>query len=306
MAGPEALNQDVIWVTVRPMVTQAAGMPTVALAEALAKDWVEFWYQPKIDLRARQIVGVEALARVRHPLHGVMGPAAFLPGAHKISLATLARRALNSALKEGMQLSRMGIKVRFAVNIPFEIIGELPLEDILRKYHAAGEKWPGIILDVPEDELLDNIDELRALSAALIPHGVNFAMDDFGNGISAALKSENRQHADRMVQDIFATLTHLKNEAIAEMKLDRSFIADCGADPRKAAICKLTIDLVHSIGSTAVAVGAEKASDLRALEEMSCDVGQGRLFGEPLSVVDFRNLIRDRIARQAGAPAEAG
>jgi len=301
----EALDQDVVWVTVRPRVIKAPGAPKVALAEALAKDWVEFWYQPKIDLRTRNIIGVETLARVRHPLHGILGPASFLPGAHKKSLATLARRALNAALKEGTQLAAMGIRVRFAVNVPFDVITDLSIRDILRKYHSAGQQWPGIILDVPESELLDNLDELRAISAALAADGVRFAMDDFGQRLSSALDPKNRRSADKMVLDLFATLAHLKNEAIAEMKLDRKFVEDCGIDSQKATLCKLSVDLVHSMGSTAVAVGAQNAKDLRAVEEMDCDIGQGRVFGEALSVTEFRNLIRGRIAAKSGAVRDA-
>ena len=67
-------------------------------------NWIEFWYQPKIDLRRKKLAGAEAFAHARHPLHGVLPPASFMPGADDASLLALAEQALVSALKFGLQL----------------------------------------------------------------------------------------------------------------------------------------------------------------------------------------------------------
>src|SRR5579875_3175341 len=71
----------------------------VALGEALAGNWIEFWFQPKINLRRKQLAGAELVARARHPQHGVVLESAFLPGAADADLLALARRELDSALK---------------------------------------------------------------------------------------------------------------------------------------------------------------------------------------------------------------
>ena len=273
---------------------------TVPLAEALALGWVEFWYQPKIDLRTMRMVGVETLARVRHPVHGILNPGSFLPGAHKSSLSALAQQALITALKEGLQFSKMGISVRFAVNMSLDALMKLPIEVLVRRYRAPKEKWPGLIFDVPESELLNNVAQVREIIADLTPFGINFAIDDFGSCISSALDPQNRGQAQVMLDEILAKLLALKNVSIAEMKLDRAFVKDCGTNARHGAICKVFIDLAHCVGSTAVAIGAESANDIRALQSMNCDVGQGYLFGEPLSKVEFSGLVRNHANKQFG------
>ncbi|MGI8526237.1 MAG: EAL domain-containing protein [Pseudolabrys sp.] len=72
-----------------------------SLAEALSNNWIEFWYQPKIDLRKKQLTGAEAFARARHPQHGIVLPAAFLPEASEADLLKLSELAVASALKGG-------------------------------------------------------------------------------------------------------------------------------------------------------------------------------------------------------------
>ena len=88
-----------------------------SLAEALKNNWVEFWYQPKIDLRRKQLAGAEAFARVCHPEHGVLPPGSFMPGADEASVLTLAEQALVSALQSGLNLSRFGVNLRIAINV---------------------------------------------------------------------------------------------------------------------------------------------------------------------------------------------
>ena len=76
----------------------------IELDEALDNNWIEFWYQPKIDLRKKQLAGAEAYARARHPQHGIVLPGAFMPGAKEASVARLSELALTSALKAGLAL----------------------------------------------------------------------------------------------------------------------------------------------------------------------------------------------------------
>ena len=89
----------------------------VSLREALAQNWIEFWYQPKIDLRKKQLAGVETFARLRHPEWGTMPPGVFMPGADPDSLTQLTECALISSLTTAFKLSQMGINLRLAVNI---------------------------------------------------------------------------------------------------------------------------------------------------------------------------------------------
>src|SRR6478672_834440 len=80
----------------------------VALDEALSNGWIEFWYQPKIDLRKKQLVGVEAFARARHPQDGILMPGAFLPGATEADLIALSELALAHTLKAALNFAKLG------------------------------------------------------------------------------------------------------------------------------------------------------------------------------------------------------
>ena len=103
----------------------------VDLGEALANGWIEFWYQPKIDLRKKQLVGVEAFARARHPVHGVLEPDAFIPAATESSLIALSELALAEALKASVNFAKLGVSLRMAVNMPVNALRNLALVDIV-------------------------------------------------------------------------------------------------------------------------------------------------------------------------------
>src|SRR5262249_36209109 len=122
----------------------------IELAQALKNNWVEFWYQPKIDLRRKQLAGAEAFARVCHPEHGVLKPQSFMPGADDASVATLAERALVSALKSGLNLSRFGVNLRMAINVPVECLVNLPVGAIVREHRPQVDGWPGLMIDITE------------------------------------------------------------------------------------------------------------------------------------------------------------
>jgi EAL domain-containing protein (putative c-di-GMP-specific phosphodiesterase class I) len=269
---------------------------TISLADALKNNWVEFWYQPKVDMRRKQLAGAEAFARVCHPEHGVLLPGSFMPGADDASVAILAEQALVSALKSGLNLSRFGVNLRIAINVPVNCLVNLPVGKIVREHRPQVEDWPGLMIDVTEAQIISEMDLANDLSKKFGEHNVRLAIDDFGKG--------------------HALLAKLKELPFAEMKLDRSFVVGCGTDKVHAPICKTVIDLAHSFGSLAVGIGLEKASDAMALVSMGCDLGQGFLFGQPMPEDRFIALLKQRVtvrtpntgaaaAPAAGAPAAA-
>ncbi len=99
--------------------TPASAAVRLDLTEALDKNWIEFWYQPKIALRKKQLAGAEAYARARHPQHGIVKPSAFMPDASDAAVLRLSELALRSALKAGINFSRLGINLRLTVNMRF-------------------------------------------------------------------------------------------------------------------------------------------------------------------------------------------
>ena len=257
----------------------------VSLAEALKNNWVEFWYQPKVDLRRKQLAGAEAFARVCHQQHGIIKPRTFIPDADDASLLTLAERALVSALKSGLNLSRFGVNLRIAINVPVKSLVKLPVGEIVRAHRPKVDDWAGLMIDVTEDQIVPEMMLADELSKRFAEHNVRLAIDDFGKAYAALMK--------------------LKKLPFAEMKLDRSLVVGCSTDKVHAPICKTMIDLAHSFGALAVGVGLEKASDTMAMVSMGCDLGQGFLFGQPMPEERFIALLKQRVTVRAPAPPSA-
>ena len=260
----------------------------VDIEEALRQGWIEFWYQPKIDLRRKQLVGVEAFARARHPINGVLPPSAFMPGATESNLITLSEKALTDTLNASLKFAQLGVNLRPSVNIPVNALVKAAVTDIVQSYRGKFDRWPGLIIDVPEEQIVTDLALATALTQKLAPLDVKLAVDDFGRG--------------------YSSLVRLKELPFAELKLDRAFVADCGSNKANAPLCKTVIDLAHNYGSMAVAIGIEKASDALALVSMGCDYGQGFLLGQPMPEERFISLLRQRAGgggRPNGAAAPA-
>jgi EAL domain-containing protein (putative c-di-GMP-specific phosphodiesterase class I) len=256
----------------------------IALADALANNWIEFWYQPKIDLRKKRLAGVEAFARARHPQHGVLLPGAFTVGASEGDLIKLAEMAVTAALKAGDKFAKLGISLRLAVNIPIEALVKLPVPELVKAHRSSADKWPGMIIDVTEDQIVKDVPLALELAKKFEDSNVKLAIDDFGRAYTA--------------------LTKIDHLPFAELKLDRVFVTDCGTHRMNAPLCKTVIDLAHSFGSMAVAVGIEKASDAGALVSMGCDFGQGFLLGQPMPEERFLSLLRQRAGNDGRSGGE--
>jgi len=256
----------------------------VRLDEALRNGWIEFWCQPKIDLRRKQLAGIEAFARCRHPQAGVLPPDAFMAGAGDADVLALSELAIMSVLRSSQTFCKLGINLKFAVNIPVKALVKLPIADIVRAHRLQAEHWPGLIIDVSEEQIVSDLSLASDLAKKLAHDNVKLAIDDFGRG--------------------YSSLARLKELPFAELKLDPSFVTDCSTDKVNAPLCKTVIDLAHNFGSAAVASGVEKASDALALASMGCDMGQGFLFGQPMPEERFVALLRQRAAGQ-GRPMPA-
>ena len=234
----------------------------IDLEEALQHSWVEFWYQPKIDLRRKMLAGAELLARVNHPQFGVLGPNTFVPNADRHSLFRLAELALREALRAGLEYAQAGFNLRLSINAPVSALMQLQVPAIVREFHRARTDWPGLILEVTEDQVLDDPAAAREIAIQLKLCGVLLSIDDFG-------------HA-------YSSLARIKSLPIAELKIDPSFTSECASDPHNAALCQTIVDLAHRFGCIACAEGIETVDQLRVLHDMGCDFGQGFLLAEPM------------------------
>jgi EAL domain-containing protein (putative c-di-GMP-specific phosphodiesterase class I) len=169
--------------------------------------------------------------------------------------------------------------------MPIQALVKLPVVEIVKSLRPAPDKWPGMIIDITEDQIIKDVPLALNLSMKFAESNVKLAIDDFGRAYSA--------------------LTKISSLPFAELKLDRVFVTDCGTNKMNAPLCKTVIDLAHSFGSVAVAVGIEKASDAVALVSMGCDYGQGFLLGQPMPEDRFLSLLRQRAGANSKMPAEA-
>jgi EAL domain-containing protein (putative c-di-GMP-specific phosphodiesterase class I) len=270
-----------------PMPSHAeagADRPVVELNEALRNDWVEIWYQPKIDLRRKCLAGAEALARIRHPGLGMLAKGSFLPRFDADGIAGLTERALIATLRAWSDFDEAGVNLHLAINVPVSALFKLPILALVREHRPAAEHWPGLILEITEDQIVRDITAAHALAAELRLSKISISIDEFGAG--------------------YSSFSSLRDLPFAELKLDRSFVRNCAADATNAVICQTAIDLAHRFGSAAVADGLENPADLQAMMVMHCDFGQGGLIGPPMPKEQFLDMLRKRMQR--GSPPSPG
>jgi EAL domain-containing protein (putative c-di-GMP-specific phosphodiesterase class I) len=209
-----------------------------------------------------------------------------MPGATDSELQTLSEHAIANVLQAGVKFAQLGINLRFAVNIPVSALVQMSIPDLVRAHRDRVDHWPGLIIDVSEEQIVTDLALANEMTKKLAHLNVKLAIDDFGRG--------------------YSSLARLKELPFAELKLDRTFVTDCGTDKVNAPLCKTVIDLAHNFGSAAVAIGIEKASDALALTSMGCDIGQGFLLGQPMPEERFLSLLKQRAAGQGRrAPAAA-
>jgi EAL domain-containing protein (putative c-di-GMP-specific phosphodiesterase class I) len=174
-------------------------------------------------------------------------------------------------------------------------LNRIPIADIVRKYRPQGGKCLGLVFDVSERQVLDNIGEIAEISGQLRRCGFSVAVDDFGSSVLSKLNQ--KESWDSGIDRTFEAIATLRNVEFSELKLDRDLVRRCSTDNRRKAICSHIIELAHSFGSVAVGVGIETQAELKTLQELRCDIGQGYLFGRPMSEERFLMLLWDRGSR---------
>jgi EAL domain-containing protein (putative c-di-GMP-specific phosphodiesterase class I)/ActR/RegA family two-component response regulator len=256
----------------------AAGGSRVSLFEALCSGGVDLCYQPKINLRSMSLAGAEGHARVVHPRHGALMPSDYLPGADEASLLSLAEQALMAALRDWSMFSDAGALLRLAINVPMSALAKVPIASLVRENRPKSSNWPGLILDISEDQILRDIALAHEVATQLRIYNIHLAIDRFGAG--------------------YSSLEHLQELPFAELKLDRRFVAGCADNDVGSRFCQAAIQLTHRLGCKAVAVGIDRRQDLQVLTQMGCDLGQGALLGPPITKEKLAGMIRQRTIQQ--------
>ncbi|MDP3747332.1 MAG: EAL domain-containing protein [Phenylobacterium sp.] len=242
---------------------------------ALRSGHIELYHQPKYDLRARGVNGVEGLVRWRHPTRGMLRPDLFIPMAEETGhIRTLTDWVLKQAIADQTRMGRAGHPIEVSVNISGRLLGDTDFADFVDR--TVGEASGKLCFEITETAVIENPDMALEILDRFRAAGISISIDDFGSGLSS--------------------LAYLKQIKGHELKIDRSLITDLTESQRDALIVRSTIDLAHSLGLKVTAEGVETANAFQLLAAMGCDNVQGYLIAKPMpfnELLMFLNEDRD-------------
>jgi len=244
------------------------------LRKAVANGDLFNHYQPQIDLTNGIIVGMEALARWEHPVHGNISPVIFIPIAENTGLIEeLGLDLVLLACKEGREWMKMGFKnFTMAVNLSGSLLRRNDLfERIMECLKSTGFPPTSLEVEFTESVLIENMDNTIDLINKCRQEGIKMAIDDFGTG--------------------YSSLSYLQRFAVDKIKIDRSFIMDVTTNASDAAITMAIIAIAKKLNFQVLAEGVETEDQLFFLQENQCDECQGFLFSKPITAKQMTNLL---------------
>ncbi|HEU5111590.1 MAG TPA: EAL domain-containing protein, partial [Micromonosporaceae bacterium] len=234
------------------------------LRRAIENDELEIYFQPKVALRDRRLVGVECLARWEHPTHGSVAPEDFVAVAeHTGLLSRLTDVVLAEGLRRCRQWADAGRPLNVAVNLSSRTLLDPEFPARVERMLAEHGVEPGhLTFEITEAGVVNDSDRPMPILNRLRDMGVRLSVDDFGTG--------------------YSSLSYLRRLPVHEVKIDQEFVQGMATDPGDLAIVRAVVDLSRHFGLSVVAEGVESELTLDLLEEIGCDVGQGFLFSRPL------------------------
>ncbi len=237
------------------------------LREAIKRDQFFLVFQPIVSMSTKETVKFEALARWEHPTKGVIYPGTFIEEAEQTGLIVpIGWQMLEKACKFINQYTnRYQQTMTVAINVSPRQFMEADFVTRVREILAENTVLPKhITLEVTESMLMEDIDHALVVMDQLRKDGMQFSMDDFGTG--------------------YSSLAQLKQLPVSSIKIDRSFIMDIGSQNEGVQIVEAIIAMSHKLGLDVVAEGIETQEQSDLLEGMGCEMGQGYLFSQPVTV----------------------
>ena len=257
------------------------------LREALGRNELHVVYQPQIDYRDHQVVGVEALLRWQHPQHGFVPPDLFIPLAEQNgTIIAIGEWVLDQSCRQLREWHDQGFtNLRMAVNLSTVQLhhAELPrmVNNLLQVYRLPARS---LELEVTETGLMEDITTAAQHLLSLRRAGALIAIDDFGTG--------------------YSSLSYLKSLPLDKIKIDKSFVQDLLDDEDDATIVRAIIQLGKSLGMQVIAEGVETAEQEAYIIAQGCNEGQGYLYSKPLPARELTlNLNHARRLSNADNPA---
>jgi diguanylate cyclase (GGDEF)-like protein len=253
-----------------------------SLRYALQRDELFLHYQPQIDLKTRRMIGIEALLRWDHPVHGSVSPSRFIPLAEECGLITpLGEWVLATACRQTKTWQdKYKRKLDISVNLSSQQFFSSDVASVvLETIYDIGLTPNSLHLELTETILMNDVKETIVTLNKLRDAGVSLAMDDFGKG--------------------YSSLSYLKQLPLDTLKIDKSFVMDLENNRDDAAICAAIIAMAHNLDLKVIAEGVETKEQLKFLQEQGCDQVQGFLISKPLSAEKleerFLKHIREKI-----------
>ncbi len=233
------------------------------LGTAIEQDQLRLVFQPMVDLRSHQVVGAESLLRWEHPTRGAIPPSEFIPIAERAGLIVpIGKWVVEQSIRAAARWQARGPQ-RVSVNVSaLQIRSPEFVEQVRRSLEEHRLDPSLVILEITEDLLVDEIDSASDNLARLRELGVLIALDDFGTG--------------------YCSLSYLQRFPVDVVKIDRRFIEELDEHPRTMPLAKMILQLTAGLGIESIAEGIERPAQLRTLQALGCDIGQGYLLSGPL------------------------
>jgi diguanylate cyclase (GGDEF)-like protein len=235
---------------------------------------LEVYYQPVVDASGDSMIGVEALARWRHPERGVLPPSMFIPLAENSGLiAALGEYVLRRACADAKAWPGLTV----AVNVsPLQFRRANFVDTVERIIKDAGCDPKLVELEITESTFLGSVDKAEQVILRLKALGVKLALDDFGTG--------------------YSSLLYLRRFPFDRLKIDHGFVHSIETAPDAAAIVHAVVSLSHGLNMKVTAEGVETAEQQMFLRAAGVQAMQGFRFGRPMLAADITQRHAEQLA----------
>ena len=235
------------------------------LRRAIPAGEIEPWFQPIIDSVTGRMVGVEMLARWRHPEQGLLAPRAFVPIAEELGLIGAIDEAIFEAAcaRTAPWVANGLIEVVSCDVSPRDLLDPAFSRKLIGRLARTALPATALTVEITETFLLQDMALARRHIERLAARGVNVALDDFGTG--------------------YSNLRALMHLPIQTVKLDRSLIDNVGRDARVSKLVASMLQAARSLGVRIIAEGVENEAQALFLRAAGCERMQGFYFAHPLA-----------------------
>ena len=247
------------------------------LLRAIERDEMVIFYQPKIDLRNGDVIGVEALVRWQHPHRGLVPPDDFIPLAEKTGLIEdLSNWVIRSVCKQiRAWQDQKQEKLQVSINLsPVEFRNSNLANNIIATVMEFGVQPQMLEVEITEAIAVHNMECAIEMLQQIAQVGIGISVDDFGTG--------------------YASLSYLQQLPIDKIKIDKSFINGVLENDHDAAIVSAVIAMGHTLGLVVIAEGVETLDQMHFLQDLQCDQIQGYLISRPLPREQLDKLIANK------------